>query len=102
MHTLLRGHFDEQVDMIRHHLHFEDLGVAPGGGLPNDALQPFFHVSHQNAAPVFGAPDNVALARTNHVVVALGFHPLNDIRMRYLTQGKALAAPQQISLYPHA
>ena len=102
MHTILRGHFDEQVDMIRHHLQFEDLGVALGGGLAKDALQPFFQVSHQNAAPVFGAPDNGVLARINHVVVALVFHSLNYIRMRYLTQGKALAAPQQISLYPHA
>ena len=102
MHTLRWGHFDEQVDRIRHHLRFEDLGVALGGGPPKDALQPFFHVSHQNAAPVFGAPDNVVLARINHVVVALVFHSLNDIRMCYLAQGRALAAPQRISLYPHA
>jgi hypothetical protein len=35
-------------------------------------------------------------------VVALVFHSLTYIHMCYLTQGKALAAPQRIFLYPHA
>jgi hypothetical protein len=92
MHSILRIDFAEHVDMIGHHLHFEDFGAMLFGGIEDNPFQPLVDAIYQHGAAVFRAPDDVIFARINHVVVALVLHWLYYAASGCLLQAKSLAA----------
>src|SRR5262249_43239666 len=66
--------FDEQVDVIRHDLHLDDLRSCFLGDLPDDSLEPFINAVDQYLASVFRAENHVVLAGTDNIVVVLVLH----------------------------
>jgi hypothetical protein len=54
MHAVLRLNFDQQVDMIRHHLQFDYCSAIFLGSVEDDPIQSFVYVVHQHERRYFG------------------------------------------------
>ena len=62
MDPILGIDLHQQMAMIRHDLHLDDLRGTLGGHLVNDGLQPFIHARHQDPPSIFWAPDPMIFA----------------------------------------
>ena len=51
----------QEVDVIGHHLHLDDLGARFRGAFGEELLEPFVHAVHQHGTAELGAPDDVYL-----------------------------------------
>ena len=65
---------DEQVDVIRHDLEFDQFGSRLVGYGLDDRLEPFVYPIDQDRTTKLGAPHDVVLAGIDDVSVALILH----------------------------
>ena len=76
MNPVFRIHFDQQMHMIRHDFHLNNLNGALFSHLMNDPLQSFIHALCQDPTPVLRTPDHMLFAGEYHVVGGFVDHTL--------------------------
>jgi hypothetical protein len=69
MDAKLRLYLDQYVDMIRHGLNLDEVSAKFFSYALQDGLEILLNSPTHDTSPVFWAPDNVVLARVDHIPV---------------------------------
>ena len=70
----------EQVHMVWHDLHLDDLETELVGDFPSDLLEALVDSVHEDGPAVLRAEDHVVAAGENYVAVALVLHGIDIIQ----------------------
>jgi len=80
----LRIDLNQKMNVVRHHLHFDQFTSSIVGDVLQDGFQSFVNPFNQNFPPIFRTPDDVVLARIDHVSVASVLHAYHYIGLDYI------------------
>jgi hypothetical protein len=82
--------FDQQVNVIRHHFHFQDVNGQLRRQLGSNVTKPRINAVDQDGTPIFWAKDNLVFTGVDNVVIAFEFggfdHTSDYTAWAYLVQ----------------
>ena len=84
--------FDQQVNMVRHDLNFDDFTLEFLGALLDDNLQPCVYSIHQHLPAILWTPHNMVFAGIDHIVVGLVIRHATNIHLEAV-YARAIAHP---------
>jgi len=86
MNPKLRIDFNQKMNVIRHHFHFDQLASGIIGDTLQDDFQSGIYAFDQNFPSIFWTPNDVVLARVDYVSIVFVLHAYHYIALGYILQ----------------